>query len=193
MQKQIFIIGIYAINSVVFQCIQTGSYVIAKVHPNPIGNFYVLIETIILLWFFASAFNKLTFVRVMLLVGVLYTIIFVCFALPDLYTIHSSTRAVRDLVMIICSSLYFFLLLKNLPGEDLYTLPMFWISAAILFFFSCTFILSLSTTYLIKTFRDQYVYFASFRNLLRALFCLIICLGIWKSQPFGNIKAGNSH
>lgn len=86
--------------------------------------------------------------------------------------------------MIVSSTLYFLLLLEDMPGHNLNDLPMFWINAAILFFFSSTFILSLTTTYLVETLRNQYAYLWIFRNLLRGVFCLIICVGILKSYKF---------
>lgn len=183
-QKHVLIIGIYGLNSVVFQGIQTGAYVLAKVHPNPAGNFYVLTETILLLWLFANAFNRKSFTRFIIAIGVIYTLLFMWDALPNLTVIHANIRTFRDLIMIVASMLYFLLLLEDLPRHNLNDLPMFWINAAILFFFSSTFILSLTTTYLVKTLGDQYAYLWIFRNLLRGFFCLIICVGIWKSYKF---------
>lgn len=188
MQKQVLIMGTYGINSVIFQCVQTGFNSFGKINPNPFGNIYVLTETIILLWLFSNAFNKVIFTRVILAGAVLYTLIFVWFALPDLDSLHSNIRTIRDLTMIVASLLYFFLLLKDLPEQNLYALPMFWINAGILFFFSCTFLFSLSTAYLVETLREQYGYFLGFRNLLRVLFCLIVCVGIWKSYASRNKK-----
>lgn len=76
LQKRILIIGVYGLYSVIFQSIQTGAYLITKVHPNPTGNFYGLTETIILFWFFANAFNRENFTSVIIAVGVLYTLFF---------------------------------------------------------------------------------------------------------------------
>lgn len=185
-QRQILIIGIYGVNSVLFQCFQTGFNYYGKVNPNPIGNFYVLTETVILLWLYANAFNRLFFNRIILGVIIIYILVFIWFAIPDLKTMHSNIRTIRDMIMIIASLTYFFLLLKDLPEKNLYVLPMFWINSGILFFFSCTFVFSLSTMYLIEVFREQYGYFLGFRNLLRVLFSIIICIGIWESSSTKN-------
>lgn len=192
-QKQVLIIGIYGLNSVIFQSIQTGFSFFGKVNPNLFGNVYVLTETIILLWLFSIAFNKVIFTRSIIAVAVLYIGTFVLYTIPDLSIIHSNIRTIRDIIMILASLLYFFLLLKDLPEQNLFVLPMFWINAGILFFFSCTFLFSLSTAYLVETLREQYWYFLGFRNLLRLLFCLIICVGIWKSYTPANKKLTESN
>jgi hypothetical protein len=187
-KKQILIIGIYGLNSVIFQSIQTGAFLIAKVHPNPTGNFYVLTETIILLWLFATAFNRKKFTSAIIVIGVLFTLFFLWSALPNLTIIHSNISTIRDIIMIIASMLYFLLSLEDTSEPNSNDMPMFWINAAVLFFFSATFTISLTNNYLVEKFEDQYGYFWGLRNLLRVTFCLIICGGIWKSYSLRQEK-----
>lgn len=181
-QKQVLIIGIYGLNSVVFQSIQTGSNIFfGAINANLFGNLYVFTETVILHWLFTSAFNKTAATRIIIGVALIYAFIFLWFALPDLSVMQSNIRTIRDILMIVFALTYFFFLLRDLPEDNLYALPMFWINAGILFYFSCTFILSLSLPYLATALRDDFGYFWGFRNLLRGIFCLVICVGIWNS------------
>ncbi len=149
---------------------------------NAIGNIYLPVEAVALLSVYYVLLRR---------PAVRYTIIFFGLAFLSLYaltiskqitTLNANTEAIRDIMMIVCSIAYFFVLLKDLPQRNLLEYPMFWINSAVLFYFSCTFILSLSLDYLILILKDNLIGYWTFRNFLRTLFCIIICIGIWKAR-----------
>jgi hypothetical protein len=181
--KEILIICIYGGNSFLAQCIQTSSiYFVEGQYRNLVGNVYVLAETLILLLLFFYTIKNKFFHYLIALSAIVFTL-FWTFTFTNIPTINSSSyRTLRDLLMIAYAVVYFFFLLKNLPEDNLIKLPMFWIASGILFFFSCTFMLSLSMDYIIEMMRDDFTAYWSFRNFLRTFFCAIICIGIWQAR-----------
>jgi hypothetical protein len=92
---------------------------------------------------------------------------------------HGDIRMLRDLLMIGCSLLYFYSLMKNMPTTEITRYPMFWIVAALIFFFAGTFILSLSLEYLVNVLKDDMRFFWPARNYFRFFFCLVVSYGLW--------------
>lgn len=179
----VFILGIYGLNSFLFQFFQEVSMVFLNMRYSPqLGNIYVLLETLILLLLFYHLLNRKILRRLITLTSILYFIFFVIVISNELSIMSSPTRTMRDFLMICCSLIYFITILKELPKENLLEVPGFWFVAGILFFFSCTFILSLSLRYIAEVLGENMGYFWSVRNFLRACFCGVICIGIWKAR-----------
>lgn len=177
------ILGVYAIVSFVFQLLQVQSAVFLNSKLTPqIGNIYVLFETLILLFFFAHILKSKNLRLTILITAVLFTLLFIAVITQEIKSMSSTTRTLRDFIMICCSIVYFFTILKELPEKNLFSLPTFWFVSAILFFFSFTFILSLTLQYLIEVLGRDMGYFWALRNFLRAGFCVVICIGIFKSR-----------
>lgn len=179
--KELKIFAAYGLVSFLF-------YVGQRVSPiqyiNPIGDFFVLFETSMFFFlYYTVSSSKWKKVSVMVASAGFY-VVFVSYLLSEEKGLGASIRSYRDLGLIIFSITYFAWLLNNLTQQKLSKLPMFWINSAILFFFSCTFILSLSMSYIAVAFRDDFALFWAFRNFLRAGFCFVICLGIWKARKF---------
>jgi len=180
--KEIFIIGCYGIFSFLFQCLQTANrYLYSSEYSNVIGNIYVLFELGTILYLYSIVFTRSPIRIAIVCTAFLYSIFFLTTNI-QINIIDSTTQTSRDLILIVYAVLYFFFLIIDLPENSLHKLPMFWINSAILFFFSCTFILSLSINYILETLRDDFIFYWAFRNFLRALFCIIICVGIWQAR-----------
>jgi hypothetical protein len=176
-------VGIYGATSFLFQVLQFSSYLFFKNrYNNIIGNIYLPIETLTLLSIYYFAIHRKIIRNVLALIATAFMIFYVIVIINKITSLNSSAETVRDFTMILCSVTYFYFLLKDLPEESLKTLPMFWVNSAILFFFSCTFMLSLSLNYLIDVLKNDLIGYWTFRNFLRALFCVIICIGIWQTR-----------
>lgn len=177
------IIGVYGIVSFVFQLFQVlnNDYSLTA-YSASIGNTYVLFEatTLLLLYYFVFKDSKIKWF--ILAIAIIYVVFYFVIIIDQIMIMSSSIRALRDLIMIVCSFLYFFYLLKELPDESLIRIPMFWINSAILLFFSCTFMLSLFLGYIIEAMQGDLIAYWTFRNFLRVLFCGIICIGLWKAR-----------
>ncbi len=181
--SEILILGCYGVASFVFQTLQSinNYYGITKFTAS-IGNIYVLFETITLLFLYYFVIKARKIKGLIIVLSTTYIVFYLLVMSNQMMTMSSSVRAFRDLLMIACSVLYFFHLLKELPEESLVRIPMFWINSAILFFFSCTFILSLFLGYIIEAMQGDLNAYWTFRNFLRVLFCGIICIGIWQAR-----------
>lgn len=182
-QIEIKIICAYGLISFLFQVLQTMSRFGYSILPrNAVGNIYVFFEVGIFLMLYYSAFNhkKIKLLMIMMLLG--YCVLYFITIRDEFLILSTSIRSTRDVIMIICSILYFFFLLKELPSQNLLNTPMFWINAAILFFFSCTFMLSLFSEYIASVITKQFSWFWSVRNFIRVGFCLVICIGVWKAR-----------
>lgn len=183
-------VGIYAGLSFFFQLLQFISFFFFKSKfNNVVANVYSPIEVMSLLaiFFLTPKFSKyrlhLGIVSMALLTFLTWT------AIVHTTTLNATSETVRDLSMIICSLAFFFIVIKDLSEEKITEMPMFWVNASILFFFSCTFILSLSMGYIQEALREDFVIFWIFRNLLRTGFCAVLCIGIWKARDLlGKMK-----
>lgn len=176
-------VGIYASLSFFFQLLQFISFFFLKSRfNNVVANVYSPIEVMSLLaiFFFTPKLNKyrlhLGIISIALLAFLTWT------AIAHTTTLNATSETVRDLSMIICSLAFFLIVIKDLSEENIMEMPMFWVNSSILFFFSCTFILSLSMGYIQEVLREDFVIFWIFRNVLRTFFCVVICIGIWKAR-----------
>lgn len=183
--REIRIIGIVGAVSAFLQFLQTISrHFLGNHYLNAIGDCSVYIETVLLLVFYDQLFRTNKYLRAtifsaILVSSVIYVLVLSGNADYPWYAILSSARGLQ---MIIFSLILFFKIIIDLPEENLLVLPIFWINAAILFFFSCTFILSLTMDYIAQVLRNDFGIFWAFRNFLRAGFCVVVCIGIWKAR-----------
>lgn len=179
----ISILGYYGLFSFLFQGLQTANqYLFSGYYRGVIGNIYVLFEIGCFLCLYYVIFIRRAIRISILSIAFLYLILFLLTTTHQISVIDSATQTLRDFILIVCAVSYFFLLIIELPENNLQKLPMFWINSAILFFFSCTFMLSLSINYILDALRDDFILYWTFRNFLRTLFCAIMCVGIWQAR-----------
>jgi hypothetical protein len=185
LDKGIWIIGLMGFISVLFQLLQTiSTNYFNNIYLNTIGDCYVFLETLLFLVFYYFLFADNRYLRLALFFSALVsTGIYgmVLFGDP-MYPWYAVLNATRDVLLMLFSVVAFFKLIKDLPNDNLLSLPTFWINSGILFFFSCTFMLSLSMNYIAQVLRDDFGMFWIFNNFLRFGFCIVICIGIWKAH-----------
>jgi hypothetical protein len=189
------VLGIYGLNSVLFSLLQElSSLLFQNQHINTIGHIYVLLESIILSWLFYLVLPVRRFRQAILISIVLYILVFIfAFSLSP-KSAHAIIRSVRDLQLIIFCLGYFFYLLRELPQDDLIQFPMFWISTALLIFFSGTFVLSYFREYIIAMMGDGFGNYWTFRNFFRFAFCLVLAYASWLNlQSIRAQKSGLLH
>lgn len=179
------IIGLMGLVSVVFQLLQTiSTYFFRSQHVNAIGDCYVFLETLIFLAYYYVLFNEGRLLRLALLFSAFLSIgIYAMVILADpTYPWYAVLNTLRNVILMVFSVITFFKLIKDLPNDNLLSLPTFWINSGILFLYSCTFMLSLSMDYIVTVLRDDFGAFWAFKNFLRVGFCVVICVGIWKAR-----------
>lgn len=176
--KAISLLGVYG-----FVCflLQLAQFVSTYTHSglnNHIGNLSILFETLILIFFFFLLINHEVIKKAMLFLMALYFFLFLIVFYQNPGGTFSSIQAIRDVVLIVCSLLYFYSLIKEMPTTDITRYPLFWIVSSILFYFSCTFILSLILDYLITVMNDNLLGYWTYRNFMRFGFCIGITYGL---------------
>ena len=173
-------LGFYALSSIVFSF---GQSMVPIEHQrtwnNPIGNGFVLFEAFLLgsLYYFVTHSNSF---RKSVLASITFYIFFYAFVFLFFAEYSFSyIRFGRDLLMILYSIAYFYYLIRALPEENLLRFPMFWINAAIIFFFSGMFILSFFRDYIVTVLKDDTSGFWAFRNFFRFAFCIVLAYAGW--------------
>lgn len=178
--RPIKILALYGLNSFVFQVIsETILYFKIKGALNLNGNIYTLSEMLILLSFFYSLYSTKSSKNIVLIFVSVYLIMYFFFLFDHWRDFIGSIRTLRDAMIVVCSLVYFYSLVKNMPATNITKYPLFWINVALLFFFAGTLMLSISVDYWIKTLGDNFAWFWIFRNFFRFLFCLVVCYGLW--------------
>lgn len=184
-EASVKLIGLMGLVSVVFQALQAVSIEFFHSHNlNAIGDCYVFLETLLFLAFYHVLFSSNRYLRLALLGSAFISISIYSMVLfgDATYPWYAVLSATRNVLLIFFSILAFFKLLTDLPNENLLSLPTFWINSGILFYFSCTFMLSLTMDYIAHVLTNDFKMFWTFKNFLRAGFCVIVCIGIWKAR-----------
>ena len=179
------VLGLMGFVSVVFQSLQAVSIEFFNTHYlNDIGDCYVFLETLLFLAFYYVLFTSNRYLRFALLGSAFLSVSIYSMVLygDATYPWYAVLSATRNLLLILFSVVTFFKLLTDLPNDNLLSLPLFWINSAILFYFSCTFMLSLTMDYIAQVLTNDFKMFWTFKNFLRAGFCVVICIGIWKAR-----------
>lgn len=181
LSKDMKAVGLYGGLSFFFQLLQIVSllYFNSRFN-NPVANIYSPVELFSLLLIYYHTPKLVAHKKVLTVLGLVLCIFVAGISASNLHTLNGISETIRDITLIVCSLFYFIVIMKEMTEENLLEAPMFWVNASILFFFSCTLILSLFMDYILALLRDDFISFWIFRNLLRTGFCLVICLGIWK-------------
>lgn len=195
LERGLRIIGLMGLVSVLFQLFQkiSQSFFESR-YVNTIGDCYVYLETLLFFGFYYLLFADSRVLRLTLLwCGFVSTCIYFLVLIGEAtYPWYSILRSTRDILLIFFSIVAFFKLITDLPNDNLVSLPVFWINSGILFFFSCTFMLSLTMDYIAQVLLDDFHIFWAFKNFLRAGFCVVICIGIWKARKLPIRSNGKS-
>lgn len=184
-EASVKIIGLMGLVSVVFQALQAVSIDFFHSHNlNAIGDCYVFLETLLFLAVYHALFSSNRYLRLALFGSAFLSVSIYGMVLfgNTTYPWYAVLSATRGLLLIFFSVITFFKIIKELPKDNLLSLPLFWINSGILFYFSCTFMLSLTMDYIAQVLKNDFQFFWAFKNFLRAGFCLVICIGIWKAR-----------
>lgn len=192
--NEIRIVGLLGLTSFVMQALQQACGVLWSMnYLNSIGDTFVFFEALLLAALYFPAINHKAFKLFIWLFITVFCIIFVFVLINANYPWYSVLSTTKSIFAIVCALLFFSKIFINLPENNLLTLPMFWVNSAILFYFSCSFILSLTVSYLVDVLKDDLSIYWSFRNFLRAFFCGIICIGLWQAHkqiPYSTKNTG---
>lgn len=118
---------------------------------------------------------------------VLLYVINACFLLFVMYnaiylqklTINSYSSTIGSIIILALCVLYYFKLLRDLPAEHVYYLPMFWVVSAFFFAKSGKFVLYSVIQYLTAHFNDNLIRLWMAHNSLTIIENLMILYGAW--------------
>jgi hypothetical protein len=190
-EKYIKILGIYALTSLLFILFQQVSiHMFNNVGVNAIGSGFVLFEALLFGQLYFSVAKSQNYKRIIFTSIIIYILFYCVLVIFYQENYYSLIRWGRDLLMIILALGYFYYLLRKQPEENLFKFPLFWINAAIIFFFSGTFVLSFLLDYMHRVLESNFPGFWAFRNFFRFGFCLVLAYAGWLDLQL--IKASRS-
>jgi hypothetical protein len=119
---------------------------------------------------------------------------FLAFAILNLSFIQqppslaSYNKTVIAISMIVASLVYFYVLIRDLPTQTITRLPMFWVNAAILIYYSGTFFVYLATDYLVNVVKSDLVSPWMIHNFLGLIFYSLITVGLLTNRSLYIVK-----
>lgn len=184
----IVLLSLYGLSSFTCSGIQMLANTGAQI--NMTGNIYTLLETLMLSLIFYKVSTSKAARKVILIGFVGYLIYYACAFIFFNEFSFSLIRSGRDFLMILFPVMYFVQLLHDLPEDNLFKFPMFWINSAILLYFSGTFVLSYFRDYIILVLKDDAAGFWAFRNFYNFAYFLILIYASYLNLL--QIKSANS-
>lgn len=149
-----------------------------------IFRMYTVIEFVALSFFFFKFFKK--YVNSLVFYGV--NICFCSIAYLDarmhgVVSIDSLPISVESIVLVVCSLLLYYYVLKNLLFDNLLQTSVFWINTAVLIYFSGNLFLFVFSDYLMIENKVAYNFLWSVvHSLFNVLYNVILSIGFWKTK-----------
>jgi hypothetical protein len=94
---------------------------------------------------------------------------------------NAYTTTLTSVAFIVVALAYFYVLLQQMPTEKISRLPMFWVNAAFLIYYSGNFVIHLAVDYLIKQ-NNNLVYPWTVHNFLGLIFYSLMWIGLWLNR-----------
>jgi hypothetical protein len=101
--------------------------------------------------------------------------------------INSYTLIIQSIIVIVYALYYFYWLIRELPTSQLHRLPMFWINAAYIIYFSGNLFLFVFTSYLVNVLNNDLLVYWTLHNVLGIIEGLMIIVALW--MDLQNIKS----
>ena len=149
---------------------------------NETTNVYVVFEFIILNLIYAKPlelFSKakaLIIIAILLFVGLFFTELLQ----SSKVEMSSNTLTFTSLLFIVFAVRYFYLLIRDLPTDQIQRLPMFWVNTGVLIYFAGGLFLFAMRNYLISVFHDDQTIYWSFHNFLNIVKNLLFAVALWQ-------------
>ncbi len=145
-------------------------------------NLFSLIEFFILIYIFKNSIHLLSISKVVLAAVILaYLGLFSAeIFLNSKVELNSYSLTYTSLLFIVVCVRYFYLLMRDLPTDQIQRLPMFWISTGILTYFAGTLFLFAMRNYLITALHDNLNMYWTFHNFLNIVKNLLFAVALWQ-------------
>ena len=148
-------------------------------NPNAAGNIYGLLNFPLAALLYRRRINLknknvIAFVSIAIYVG--FSLINMI--INGLFAFNTYTIVFEGACFIVMSLAYFYVLVQELPTESISKLPMFWINTGNLVYYAGTFVITLSTHYLIEALNNDLSGVWMFHNFLGLIFYSILWYGM---------------
>lgn len=145
-----------------------------------IGNIYLISQFFLLVWMFREQLNRKKWVNLILIFFVVFFLVNIIFFQGPL-TFNSVSNVMACLILMPLCMYYFYRLLNDLPTTDIHSLPMLWISFAVLIYYAGNFFLFLVSNYFIKGEEQSHRMLWNLHNLLNITKNILFAVALWQS------------
>jgi hypothetical protein len=150
-----------------------------------LGNLFFLFQFVMIAFIFSQELNHSKWMKYIIFV-ILIFFIYNLLVAQGLFVFNTHSNSVAGLTLVAISLYFFFDLLKNLPQDDIYRLPMFWIAFAVLFYYGGTLILFLTNNFLVDRFLDSHRLVWILHNFCNIVKNLLLAIALWHN--YRNLK-----
>ncbi len=150
-----------------------------------IANGYLLFQFIFLAVIYYAEFNNSKLIKGIIF---LFVVFFFCnlLAVQGLFVFNTYSNSIAGLILIAISLYYFYFLLHHLPQEDIYKIPLFWISFSVLFYYGGTLILFLTNNFFVSKFVQSLRLVWILHNFCNIVKNLLFTIALWHN--YRNLK-----
>lgn len=149
-----------------------------KINNNYASDAYLLVEFVLLQIIYFRAFKNPNVFRIFRIIAFIYIVFFffnVLFVQRE--KINSYTYIISAGVFVVLAVLFFYKLMNDLPTVGVYRLPMFWVSVAVLVYFSGNIFVFTLSDYLVTVLKDNLIVYWSFHNFLAIVKNILLAIG----------------
>lgn len=151
-----------------------------SIHTHFIGNVYLLAQFSFIAWIFREQFKQKKTTDIILILFLFFFIINISFFQgPGVF--NSVSNVIASLIMIVFCLHYFYRLLNDLPIVHIQSLPMLWISFAVLTYYAGNFFLFLVSNYLVEGAAETHRMLWILHNLLNITKNILFAIALWQS------------
>jgi|GEM_PF-2935738 len=151
---------------------------------NEILHVFTVIEFSLLSLFFAFFFKKyFNPIVIYISIPLFFIVAYVDYKINGLNSADNFSVSVESFILVIYTLFFFYYVLKNLIFDNLLAQPVFWISTAVLFYFSGNFVLFVFANYMMRVDLDKYLLLWSIiHTFFNVLYNIFLGIGIWKTR-----------
>lgn len=146
-----------------------------------IGNLYMILQFSFLILIFRRQLQSNRIIDIVHIVFVLFYVVNISvFQGPWIF--NSVTNAVACIILIVITMYYFYRLLNDLPTDNIQSLPMLWLSFAVLVYYAGNFFLFLAANYLTYGgVEGTHLLMWNLHNLLNIIKNILFAIALWQS------------
>jgi len=152
-----------------------------RINPNPVVNVYVLLQLVLVILVFRSAYTKPLF-KTLAALGIT---LFIAFAVIDVFflkgitAINANLFTVSAMASILYSALYFYQLVEELSEPFIERIFMFWFSTSVFLYFGTNLFLFATVDQLIKAGVEQFMLSWGLHNGTNILKNILFAIGLY--------------